>query len=282
MTDLIIGCYSRYDWGQIKYWANSIDRCGFQGDKVAIVFDSDFYTARQLLDRKFNIFAFGRDDVKERLTYPGNAAPVHVQRFYHIWQYLTEQVADRGYEHVITTDVKDVIFQSDPSEWLAENLGDKQLVVGSESLIYEDEPWGDGNMRGGFPEMHGYMKSKTIYNCGVIAGKTAAVRDLCLNMYLISQHNPAKIVDQAAMNLIMHMHPWQQITKFAAGEDGWTCQAGTTVDPTKIEDFRPKLLEAEPQWDGGFSTTSDGRRHVILHQWDRVPAWSQHIYSNYQ
>lgn len=282
MVDLIIGCSSNYDWGQLKYWADSIDRCGYQGDKAIVILDSDFHTASEFLKRGFKILAFGKDDINQRLTYPASGSPVHVQRFYHIWQYLIEQAAGEDYEHVITTDVKDVVFQSDPSTWLRENLGDKELVVGSESLIYGDEPWGDDNMRRGFPNMYGFMKDKTIYNCGVIAGKAAAVRDLCLNMYLISQHNPTKIVDQAAMNLIMQMHPWQQVTRFATGEDGWACQAGTMADPAKIDVFRPKLQEAEPRWDGQFSTTSDGRRHVILHQWDRVPEWKKHIHDSYQ
>ena len=31
--DLIIGAYTNYNWDQIKYWVNSIEKSGFTGDK---------------------------------------------------------------------------------------------------------------------------------------------------------------------------------------------------------------------------------------------------------
>jgi hypothetical protein len=42
-------------------------------------------------------------------------------------------------------------------------------------------------------------------------------------------------------------------------EDGWAAQLGTTADPSKIDSFRPSLLEAEPKMVNGKVTTSTGK-----------------------
>jgi hypothetical protein len=286
MKDLIIGCFTDYDWDKIKYWVNSIDQSGFTGDKSMIVYNSSYETAKELVDRNFSIYAFGKDDTKNRLVFPGQFSIV-VQRFYDIWQYLTSLQETRSYRYVITTDVKDVIFQSNPSTWLEGNLQDKKLLVSAESLRYQNEDWGLNNMHRSFPMMLDFMRTKPIYNCGVLAGEMSTIRDLALNLFLTCNGLPGQIPggggpDQAALNILLQTDIWKNITKFANSEDGWACQAGTTVDPSKILGFRPHLLEAEPKWDGEFATTSKGQRHVVLHQWDRIPAWSPVITNKYQ
>jgi hypothetical protein len=174
------------------------------------------------------------------------------------------------------------VFQSDPSKWLDKNLGSKKILVSSESLKYKDEAWGNQNMANSFPMVHSWMADKTIWNCGVLAGEMATIRDLFLNIYLMSCHNPVHNPDQAALNVLLNMEPYKKITKFVNSEDGWACQAGTTVDPLKIANFRPNLLEPEPMWDGEYATTSKGKRYPVLHQWDRVPAWKAVIDKKYQ
>lgn len=284
MKDLIIGCYTDYDWDKIKYWANSIDLSGFTGDKVMIVFNSDFETVNKLIERNFKIIAFKRDDILRKFTYSNNFSIV-VERFFHIWNYLngiTEQ-----YRYVITTDVRDVVFQTNPSNWISENINNEKLLVSAESLKYLNENWGLNNMRQSFPMMFNYMIDQPIYNCGVLAGEASTIKDLALNLFLVCNGLPGQIPggggpDQAALNILLQTDLYKNITKFAKSEDGWACQAGTTVDPTKIESFRPYLLEAEPKWDGEFVTTSTDKRHAILHQWDRIPAWNSTITQKYQ
>jgi hypothetical protein len=64
-------------------------------------------------------------------------------------------------------------------------------------------------------------------------------------------------------------------------EDGWAAQLGTTADPSKIEQFRPFLLEAEPKMNDDKVTTSTGKIFTIVHQYDRVPEWRKIIEENY-
>lgn len=283
MKDIIIGCYTNYDWEQIKNWAKSIDACGYKGDKAMIVFDSDFATVQTLLEYKFDVYAFNRDDVNQRFRAAVPSVHIVVQRFFHLWEFMNKLIAtDRQYDRIITTDVKDVVFQRDPSVYLDQHLSDKKIMVSSESILYKDEPWGNENMANSFPMVYNHMKDRNIWNCGVLAGDFNTMKDLFLNIYLTSISNKVHNPDQAALNVLLSLEPYKSITKFVTSEDGWACQAGTTVDPLKIDSFKDKLLEPEPKWDGEYATTSTGTRHVILHQYDRIPSWKQAIENKYQ
>lgn len=277
--DLIIGAYTNYNWDQIKYWANSIDRSGFTGDKAMIVYNSDRVTVQKLMDLGFKVWAFGQDPATGNFVWTKDLVIV-VQRFYHLWYYL-DQLPSNSYRYVISTDVKDVVFQRNPSDWLEQNMHGRQIVASCESLLYKDEPWGADNMQGSYPMVWNRIKDKPIWNCGVQAGTQDALRDLWLSIWLMcragGRHNP----DQAAYNILLNTQAWSQISLKSYSEDGWACQAGTTVDPDKIAAFRPKLIEAEPMWNGDVTTTSKGKVHAILHQWDRIPSWKPAIEKRY-
>jgi hypothetical protein len=277
--DLIISAYTNYDWNKIKYWANSIDRCGFTGDKAMIVYNSDQNTVQRLVDLGFKVWAFSRDSRTGNFVWEHDLIIV-VQRFYHLWHYL-DQLPSNHYRYVISTDCKDVVFQTDPVRWLESNIGDHDIVASCESIRYRDEPWGDDNMRGSYPMVYQKIREKPIWNCGVQAGRMDAIKDLWLQIWLTCKAGGRPNPDQAAYNLLLNSHPWSRITRFAMSEDGWACQAGTTVDPTKISTFRPNLLEAEPTWQDGLAMTSKGETHAILHQWDRIPSWIPEIEKKY-
>lgn len=282
--DLIIGSFTNYDWDKIKFWANSIDRCGFTGDKAMIVYNSDFATVQRLIDRKFMIFAFNKDDSKQQFFFPAQQLIIVVQRFMDLYRFFGG-IDLNSYRYVIHTDVKDVVFQTNPSDWLTENMGDAKILASCESIRYRDEPWGNENMAHSFPLVYDRIKDNPIWNCGVQAGTPEIMKDLWLNIFLISIGSQAATgvynPDQAAYNVLLNTEPYKSITKFAMSEDGWACQAGTTIDPEKINAFRPHLLEAQPIWEDGYAKTSRGKIHPILHQYDRIPEWKTVVEQRY-
>ena len=276
--DCVIGCSTNYDWAKLKYWINSINESGFTGDKVMILMNCDKETASKVSDAGFDIIAFGQD-TKNNLVYNSNMM-VHVERFYHIYQHLK----NKDYRYVITTDVKDVIFQKNPSEWLEINLpeGHEDLVFSSESIKYKDEPWGDQNLRETFgSQIYEDFKDNTIYNVGVLAGRGYAMKDLMMNIFASCLGRPIKICDQSTFNFLVSQHPYLKTSKYAQSEDGWACQLGTTADPSKIEQFRPFLLEPSPKMEGDKVVTSTGIEYTIVHQYDRVPEWRKVIEEKY-
>jgi hypothetical protein len=293
MDDLIIGCSTNYDWSKIKYWINSVNQSGFKGKKVMILMNCDLETTTKVLKAGFEVISFGTDAMGN-LTHQ-SPFMVHVERFLHIYNYLK----DNEFRYVITTDVKDVIFQKNPSEWLEENLGHTfdqmhishpssqfnkgNLVFSSESILYKDEPWGDNNLMETFgPYIHDIFKENEIYNVGVLAGRGYAMRDLALNIFLACVGKPIKICDQSTFNVMISMNPYLKTSLYKKSEDGWACQLGTTADPSKIEQFKPFLLEPSPIMQDGKVVTSTGKEFSIVHQYDRVPEWRKIIEAKYE
>lgn len=278
MKDLIVGCATNYDWSKLKYWVNSINRSGFDGDKVLILMNCDKDTVDKISEAGFSIIGFNQD-ANGNLSYNSNMM-VHVERFFHIYQLLK----DNEYRYVITTDVKDVVFQRNPSKWLEENLpeGVEDLVFSSESMKYKDEPWGNQNLLETFgPQIYEDFKNHTIFNVGVLAGHGFAMKDLMMNIFASCLHRPIKICDQSTFNFLISQHPYLSTSMYTKSEDGWACQLGTTADPSKIEQFRPFLLEPSPKMEDDKVVTSTGIEYTIVHQYDRVPEWKKIIEAKY-
>lgn len=275
-SDLIIGCSTNYDWEKLKYWINSINRSGFEGDKYLILMNCDKDTAKKVIESGFKVIGFEQD--KEGNLKHESKIVVHVERFLHIYHLLTR----KEYRYVITTDVKDVVFQKNPIEFVEQNIGDKNLIFSSESMKYKDEPWGNENLMQTFgPFFHNFFKDNEIFNVGVLAGKASAMRDLCCMIFNMSTNRPIPIVDQSTFNLMISQEPYKSTSLYMKSEDGWAAQLGTTADPSKIEKFKPYLLEPSPQMTDGKVVTSTGKEFTIVHQYDRVPEWRQIIEEKY-
>jgi hypothetical protein len=264
--NLIIGAFSGYNYNQLKPWVESIESCGFKGDKVMIVGDASDDTCQHLIHHGFELIAMPRIN-----------APIHVARFWSIYDYLYRNPI---YDIVVTTDVKDVYFQRDPCKWIVDNIGNKSLVAGSESIRYQDEPWGNENLLQTYGhDVYNRFKGNTIFNVGTIGGKSHYVRDMCFNIFTNAINRPIPIVDQAVYNVLLNTQPYKDSVLFTNQEDGWAVQLGTTGDPSKINQFRPFLTEPEPifNYETKQITTTDGTPHCIVHQYDRVPVWKKLI-----
>ena len=150
MNDMVIGSITGYDFDKIRPWVNSLDRSGFTGTKAMLCYNISYATAQELSDRGYHLFAFNRNDKTESFEYHRDFSIV-VERFLHLWHFLKPLKGQHRY--IITTDVKDVIFQSNPSDWLEKNMKDKKINVASESIRYEDEEWGRNNLYQAFGHM---------------------------------------------------------------------------------------------------------------------------------
>jgi hypothetical protein len=125
------------------------------------------------------------------------------------------------------------------------------------------------------------FKDNEIYNVGTIGGTSEYVKDIVFNIFTNAINRPIPIVDQAVFNVLIQTQPYKDQVYFAKQLNGWACQAGTTVDPSKIQQFKPHLLESEPVFEDGIVKTSLGRPFVIVHQYDRVPEWKKFVEKKY-
>lgn len=284
MKDLVVGCITNYNFDKIKYWVNSLDKSGYTGDKAMLCYNIDYDTCEELVKRGFTIFAFKKNDEKRRVEYKDQFSIV-VERFIHQWIFLKEFTGK--YRYIVSTDVKDVIFQSNPSVWLENNIGNKKINVGSESIAYKDEDWGRNNLVRSFGDfIYDHNQNNIIYNAGTIAGEFDTMIDLFLNIYLVCNGTQHYIQggggpDQAALNVLLNTKTYRDVTNFCKSEDGWAAQLGTT-GPQVYEKNKEKLSENVPVVINGKVCTSDQKVFTLVHQYDRIPEWKKIIESQYE
>lgn len=262
MKTAIIGVFRGYDWPQIQLWANSLNESGFCGTPILIAVDDTHpNTLKILAERGITVF-YGEKTHGRHIV---------VERFRILWRLLRNLI---DAEQVIITDVKDVVFQCDPSRILTNYLEKSfSVLASSEGLNYQQEQWNAANFVASYgPTLYDAHKNHEILNAGVIAGRTDVIADLCLCIWLLSLNRPVAEPDQAAYRLLLATKPWRDQTVLANDERPWATHAGVQADPKMIESCRPHLACAEPEWDGQ-TVRSNGKLFPIVHQYDRVPQW---------
>lgn len=286
MKDMVVGCITGYTFDKIAPWVNSLDRSGFTGDKVMICYNISYDVAQELANRGYSVLAFEKDDANKTFKFNQPNFNIVVERFFHMW-YLLKRYRGQ-YRNIICTDVKDVVFQSNPSDWLEKNLGDKKINVACESIRYTDEEWGKHNLYKSFgPFIFEENVNNLIFNAGTISGEFDTMIDLFLQIYLMCNGTQRYIEggggpDQAALNIILNMKPYKDITRFTMSEEGWAAQLGTTGPQIKGK-YGHLLVENRPEFSKikGLVTTSTGEPFALVHQYDRVPYWKDDIEKKY-
>lgn len=288
MKDMVIGAITNYDFDKIKSWVNSLDQSGFTGDKILLCYNISYDVAEELTKRNYTIFAFKRNDEERRLEYQKENFNICLDRFLHIWYFLSKLQNKDEYRYVIATDVGDVIFQTNPSDWLEQNIGNKQINVGSECIQYKNEEWNKQNMYLSFgPFFYEEMQDRLVYNAGAIAGKFDAFIDLCKTIFLTCGGSPVNVPggggpDQAALNVLLNTKAYRDITNFAKSSDGWAAQLEIMANPNKIEKLKDFINEPRLQIKDGEVYTHDNKKYCIVHQYDVVPELSKFIREKYK
>jgi hypothetical protein len=264
MKYTIIGCITKYGIDDIRPYVESINHSGFDGDKLMLVYDVS-ESVIQYLDK--NGWKIVQSELYEHVI---------LQRFKDIYALLHQYDTDV----VIWTDVKDVVFQKNPIEWLNKNMK-KNILAFSECVILKDEPWACVNSGTTFPmEWELGMKNEISYCAGTIIGKKESIRDLFIDIYRWSMTtaNPEQLSDQAAYNVLIRLNHYKESVQFVKQEDGLVTQLGTVW----VHKNRLPLLEPSPTYrDGKFYNQSNGEFYIV-HQYDRDPQIKMEIKNLYK
>ena len=175
----------------------------------------------------------GTYDKETGFKYDKPSERIMVDRFFHIHNFLSLLAQPEEVDRVIITDVRDVVFQSDPSDCLDELIypGGTDIILGSENIRYRDEPWGANNVQKAFGQyFYEKLENREIYCAGVIAGGLELIKDLCLNLWMICSGAPASVPggggpDQAALNILATMYPLSERMFLSIPTDGWIGRA---------------------------------------------------------
>lgn len=266
--DLVIGAFNNFEFEVLKPWIYSLNECGFEGDKILIAIDVDKNTVDQIESTGIQV-----------LTAKNTGMMIHMLRFIHIYNYLSK--INKKYRYVITTDVRDVIFQTNPSVKLEKLLQNgKKLIAPSEAIQIKNEEWNKKNIETNFGAfVYNEIKDNSVYNVGTFAGESEYIKDLCMFLFQLSLNRPDWVADQAAFNFLLSFQPFKDITFYSKLADGWACNAHVSNKPDQMHQFGPYLLEERPKFLNGQIVNEYNEPFTILHQYDRVPEWFKY-YSN--
>lgn len=263
---IIFGCITKYKPEDIRPYVESIDQSGFKGGKVMLVYDVPHETIDYLKSKGWDLF--------------GSELQQHIilQRFRDAYK-LLENFED---ETIIWTDVKDVIFQTDPSVWIEKNMS-KEILSFSECITFKDDEWAVVNAGTSFPMEWEWLQNKTSYCAGTIVGKGYALKDLFLEIYRwsMTSSNPEQLSDQAAYNVLINLNHFKENVQFVDQEEGFVTQLGTVL--VKKDHFGDKLLEPTPLVDSNYIVRNQkGDVFPLVHQYDRIPQFKEFIYKKYK
>lgn len=286
MRTLVIAACIGYKAEHIHNWIYSLKSTGYAGD-IAIIVANVAYPVVQSVYRCFpeaeykdrlRIFAFGeRDDVGiwDRSKYN---MPPHVLRFFYLWNALS--LMKETYDNVIMTDIRDVIFQKDPS-----SFGDALiLTAGGEGLAYKDEIWGMQNFQDCYGQFfYNHIKDTEIINVGVFAGDQDTMKEMCLTIFQAGVNKPNQVVDQAVFNFqlhfykslgfaqsmddVIHLGTTEEALKAGSGDLGQAYVHSQDVQNSYHLNYKHKQPRIDEQ---GYVHHENGL-YTIVHQYDRIP-----------
>jgi len=259
---IILGCITKYSPEDIKPYVESINKCGYQGKKIMLVYDVPDSTTKYLTDNGWEIFhsVLGQHII--------------LQRFIDAYSLLA-QYPD---EIVIWTDVKDVIFQKDPTEWIKNNK-QKEILAFSECVRFKDDSWAVTNAGTSFPMEWPWLQDKISYCAGTIVGDSFALKDLFIDIYRwsLTTSNPEQLSDQAAYNILINLNHFKENVQFVTQEEGFATQLGTVW----MKKASLPILESPPVLKNSVFYNQNDDPFVIVHQYDRDPTLKDIIHSVY-
>lgn len=259
---IILGCITKYAPQDIKPYVESIEQSGFNGSKMMLIYDVPKETIEYLKSKGWELYS---GELQQHII---------LQRFRDVYK-LLENFTD---ETIIWTDVKDVIFQKDPTDWLNKNM-DSEILALSESIKFKDESWAVVNAGTSFPMEWEWLQHKVCYCAGTIVGKGYALKDLFLEIWRWSMTslNPNQFSDQAAYNVLINLNHFKENVGFVNQEEGFATQLGTVI---KYKDSG-LLLEPSPTIKDGVVLNSQGIPFCIVHQYDRYDEFKTPIIQKY-
>jgi len=271
--DLIIGAFTNYtDYDVLKPWVESIKETGFTGDIVLIAIDASENLVETL--KKRGVIVVRRSNAQKMM--------VHMLRFLTIYDYLKNNKGK--YRYVVSTDVRDVIFQKNPFDYLLNKFYNINVIAASEAIKIKNEKWNRENIIKNFGNyFYDDVAEQEVLNVGIIAGKAELIKDLCFSLFQMSLNRPDWVADQAAYNMIMSYEPWKSKCNVLRLKDAWALNAHVTNKPDQMNEFGPYLLEQRPSMNkDGIIVNSEGVPFTIVHQYDRIPSWMNKVSEKYQ
>jgi glycosyltransferase involved in cell wall biosynthesis len=270
--DVVIGVIKNYDWKKIGPYVVSLARSGFCGVKLMLVENIAPDARAGLVKHGFTVIDFATPPQvlrEERLDYLCFGR----HRFKYAIDYLKRFPGRFG--NVVWCDVRDQIFQSDPSAWLKKNLNPPyKIVAAGEGWYVKDEKYNDDWTKTVSPDDYDWLRELEICCSGTFAGEAEAMLGIFERIYemtLASIDVRPNNADQAMFNRIIRTSPYKKIVRVPRMSEGFTATWTTakTSDSRIIPNYGLPVFNAAD----GTVYTPEGVPFAMVHQYDRDFVW---------
>lgn len=204
------------------------------------------------------------------------------QRHITVYNYLNSFNPD---DIILLTDTLDIVFQDCPLTWYEKN-GTKLLVLTSEGISIEKEPWNSSRIRSAFSPFFSRIKNNDIFNGGVILGDVSTIKELNYFVYALAStvpDNNNEGVDQPALNICLASDTFKDRFQFTTSNDNFALHAAV-AGPT--DQFVPWGFDRNykynlPVFSDEGVTNYKGELFCIVHQYNRVRDWDKFFKTKY-
>lgn len=194
---------------------------------------------------------------------PRESANDYADRFKH----FADTIMISEHERFICADIRDIVFQSNPFEWMENNL-EKSLVVCDEGVPHSSTNGGIftlNQVKDGFPDYEKSIFKKNVINVGCIGGDRR-VGHICQRVYEMCETvdeekihtNGSYAFDQAAMGILCHLTEERAFTHHSDGNESWCITMSTSPESLPYMDLIENKL-----------CTPKGEPYAIVHQAER-------------
>lgn len=288
MKTCLIAAAGGYTVEHLKPWVNSLKKVKFDGDVIVVVYDPVDETVPQYLKSQ---------NIGVILGTVNGDLNIATQRFMDFAGIL-EGEHGKNYDIVITTDIRDVVFQSDPGKWVRDNIQEYNIIATGEGVKYKHEDWnGDMLQRHFGNTIFDIMKNYETLCSGIIAGK----RDMLIKLFTTVAElayfskDPGAFVDQCFYNIAIR-RIFDEKAKIFGGDSTWCANLGTLYAiPMNTPEWSTKkrseydsnerfrahkkftdvMLCGLPQMINEQVCNAAGEPYAIVHQYDRYQPWKE-------
>ncbi len=212
-NNLIIGIANNYTFNDIKPFIISLRETGYNEDLVLFAETTDPTVKKNA--HKYNItcieysakypFLFTVKN-NDPILPPKSTKDFHLFSYRHIiyYQYLINNT--QNYSHIMITDVRDVIFQANPFNWISDSNLHCFLEATGEK-IKDDHAHNASWVKNALGEKTLTLIGNNPISCaGIVIGETTAIKDYITKMtnIIITNPNASGPTDQGLHNYLVH------------------------------------------------------------------------------
>jgi hypothetical protein len=169
--DLILGVLSGkqyvFKYPGLEAYLVSLKNCGFKGRKVMLVWNINPVAREALIKHGFELV---------------DIDPYPTDMFFHArmrlaWEYMRDH--SREFRYVFWFDIKDFVFQTNPSVWMEKNIGNAKVIASTECVTIEQEEtnqlWAKSILG---EDKYQEVKDEEVINGGTWAGESETVAEV--------------------------------------------------------------------------------------------------------